>query len=420
VPKRFDALVVGAGPAGSIAALVLARAGASVALLDKASFPRDKACGDLVGPRGLQLLADLGVDPPPGVDVGDMVVLGPSGRRVRLPSAPGRTYPGHGRAVTRLVFDAALREAAVEAGAVACHARADTPLFDDGRLEGFRTGTGDELRSDVVVGADGATSRVAEVAGLVDPAKVLYGFAVRVYVDEPVELPVIALYEPAPWRALGGYGWLFPGPDGVANAGLGVATKADRRAGAEAVRLLPDFLVHLARLGYRTSDDGAASARRLGGWLKLGMVGTVPAKDRVLLVGDAAGLVNPLQGEGIAQAMASGRAAAEAVLAGPDGAAARYRAALVAAHLPYHRIAAAAHAAMVGRPRLVAAVGRVLTAPGLGPALAGGWAVFWNELLDGAPPGSDRAVAAFATAVGRLVTAPSGVSRWFEEISRPA
>ncbi len=62
--ERFDALVVGAGPAGSVAALVLARGGARVALLDKARFPRDKACGDLVGPRELQVLADLGIEEP--------------------------------------------------------------------------------------------------------------------------------------------------------------------------------------------------------------------------------------------------------------------------------------------------------------------------------------------------------------------
>ena len=115
---RFDALVVGGGPAGSVAALVLARGGARVALVDKAAFPRDKACGDIVGPRGLQVLADLGAPVPAGRDVGDMLVVGPTGRRVRLPSAEGLTYPGHGTAVTRTVFDAMLHDAALEAGAV--------------------------------------------------------------------------------------------------------------------------------------------------------------------------------------------------------------------------------------------------------------------------------------------------------------
>ena len=145
----------------------------------------------------------------------------------------------------------------------------------------------------------------------------------------------------------------------------------------------------------------------------MGMVGTTPAAGRVLLVGDAAGLVNPLQGEGIAQAMTSGRSAAEAILNSPGHAAARYRDNLARTHLPYQRITAAGHAALVGRPRAIAAVGRMLTAPVLGSALAGGWGIFWNELLDGAAPGSARRVATASTWFGRAVTARTEVSRWF-------
>ena len=146
----------------------------------------------------------------------------------------------------------------------------------------------------------------------------------------------------------------------------------------------------------------------------MGMVGTVPAAGRVLLAGDAAGLVNPLQGEGIAQALTSGRAAAEAVLGSPGQAAGRYRRELAQAHLPYQRITAAGHAALVGRPRAVAAVGRLLTAPLVGRALAGGWGIFWNELLDGAAPGAARRVAVASTRLGRTVTARSEVSGWFD------
>ena len=147
----------------------------------------------------------------------------------------------------------------------------------------------------------------------------------------------------------------------------------------------------------------------------MGMVGTTRPPSRVLLVGDAAGLVNPLQGEGIAQAMTSGRAAAEAVARARRG---RRRPAtarqLARAHLPYQRITAAGHAALVGRPRAVAAVGRLLTAPVVGRALAGGWGIFWNELLDGAAPGAARQVASASTRLGRVVTGRSDVSGWFE------
>ncbi len=410
--RRFDVLVVGAGPAGSIAALVLARAGAHVALLDKAQFPRDKACGDFIGPRGLQVLADLGLPEPPGLDVGDMVVVGPTGRRVVLPCFDGESYPGRARAVTRVELDAALRAAAIDAGAVPCAGRADRPLGSGSSLEGFETG-GDELRADFVIGADGATSHVARSAGLVEEGRVLWGFAVRGYLEQRVELPAITLWEQTRWRAFPGYGWIFPGPGGVANLGVGIGTLADRRRGAGAVRMLPAYLDHLAHLGLVDGVPDHLLSGRLGGWLKMGMVGTTPASGRVLLVGDAAGLVNPLQGEGIAQAMSSGRAAARSILSSPGRAAIGYRHRLARAHLPYQRISAAGHAALVGRPVAVAAVGRLLTAPLVGRALAGGWGIFWNELVEGAAPGTARRVAEASTLLGRAVTAGTGVSRWF-------
>ncbi len=416
---HFDVAVVGSGPAGSVAALVLARGGARVALIDKAAFPRDKACGDAVGPRAVALLAELGLALDPGATrLGDMVVVGPSGRRVRLPCFEGVTYPGYGVAVPRQTFDAWLAEKAVAAGARPVSARVRGVASGDGtgaalavELEG-----GGSIGADVVIGADGASSRVGASAGLVDPRRVLWGFAVRVYLDASATLPHIVLWEPEPGRMFPGYGWLFPGPDGRVNAGLGIGTLSDRRAGVGAVRLLPAFLDHLRRQGLCPPAAAAPEVGRLGGWLKMGLVGTTPAAGRVLLTGDAAGLVNPLQGEGIAHAMTSARAAAEAVLEGPSSAAARYRATIARDHLGYHRVAAAAHAALVTSPGKAAVVAKVLTHPLVGRAVAGGWSVFWNELLDGAAPGPARAAAHAASVIGRAATRHGATGRWLDQV----
>jgi flavin-dependent dehydrogenase len=385
-----------------------------VALIDKATFPRDQACGDVVGPRGLQLLADLGLAAPTGRDVGDMLVVGPTGRRVQLPSAQGLTYPGHGTVIRRQVFDAVLHDAAIASGVMPILGRADVPLEEEGRVEGFRLSTGDIAQADFVIGADGAMSHVAAAAGLVEPNRVLWGFAVRTYVPQALDVPVIVFWEPTPWRAFPGYGWIFPGSEGEANIGLGIATKTDRTAGGKAVRALPEFQEHLRGLGLLDDGPTPTSSPRLGGWLKMGIVGTTPASGRVLLVGDAAGLVNPLQGEGIAQAMGSGRTAAEAILDTPGNAAGRYRAGLAADHLPYHRITAAVQAALLGRPRAVAAVARVLMTAGRGDAIAGGWAVFWNELLDGAPPSRHRSIGNAVTQIGRVMTSRTSTAAWFD------
>jgi len=421
-----DVLVVGAGPAGSVAALVLARAGARVVLADRSSFPRDKSCGDLVGPRGLQTLREVGLPEPAGLQLGDMVIVGPTGRRVRLPCFTGRTYPGRAVAVARTQLDATLRQAALDAGAEPLTGRAEAALRgDDGRIAGFCCG-GVEVRAGVVIGADGATSTVAAAAGLVDASRVLWAFALRSYAEQrrPVELPYIVWWEPEPGRILPGYGWVFPAGEGRVNVGLGVGTLADRRRGAEAARRLDGFVARLHALGLldgpRTTSGGERRRAPLGGWLKLGIVGTVPARDNVLLAGDAAGLVNPLQGEGIAQALASGKAAAEAVLAAPGCPAPRYIADLGRRYGRYQAMAAPAHRAMMERPRRAAAVTRLLTLPGVGQAVAGGWSLLWNDLVEGAPTGPARAVAGSASWLGQRAARRSETYLWISRLFAPS
>jgi geranylgeranyl reductase family protein len=417
--ERFDAMVVGAGPAGSVAALVLARGGARVALIDKTAFPRDKACGDLVGPRGVRLLEDLGVEVKSEQlldQLDELVLIGPTGRRVRVPYLAGDTYPGHGFCLPRTEFDAALHRAATDAGAEPIVGRVNEPIHDArGELEGFVLSTGRALVADIVIGADGSTSRVASAAGLVDPDRVLWAFAIRAYIDDPVNVPFIAFWEERPWRGFPGYGWLFPGAGGRANVGLGVGVRSRRADGNVAARRFDAFVEHLRKQGVLVGSNESISDR-LGGWLKMGMVGTNPAKGRVLLVGDAAGLINPLQGEGIHQAMESAWAAAEAVLAGPHQAALAYRAHLRSTYVPYLATTAPMHAATIGHPMAVAASGRLLTAPGIGRAMASSWSIFWNDHLDGAPRGGARRGAAALAGFGRVATSPSPVRRWFGQL----
>jgi flavin-dependent dehydrogenase len=301
-------------------------------------------------------------------------------------------------------LDAWLRDAAIAAGAEPITGRvaavhATSVELDDGR----------RLAADVLVGADGATSGVAAATGLVDHRAVLWGFAQRAYAIQDVDRPIIALWDDTLGNGFPGYGWLFPGEAGSVNVGLGLGLRADRSTASRAVTQFDAFCGHLRRIGLLTAPvDG----RRLGGWLKMGMVGTVAARGRIFLIGDAAGLVNPLQGEGIAPAMTSAVAAAEAILAGPGTAATHYRRHLATTPGRYASVAAPLHAwAITGSPRRVALVSRALTLPGVGAAIAAPWALTWNDLLDGAPLSGAAVTSRVALSIGRAVTIRSPVRR---------
>ena len=408
---RYDAVVVGAGPAGSVAALVLARGGARVALVDKAEFPRDKACGDLIGPRGVGLLDELGVAVPDAGQGADLLVVGPSGRRSRLPAFPGRAYPGHGVVVPRVLFDDALRAAAVAAGAEPVRARVSAAdPGPDGRLRALIASDGRRLEADAFIGADGALSPVARLAGMLDPDTGLWGFAIRAYVPAEVPLPLLVLLDAAPWRIYPGYGWLFPGDSGQANVGIGVGLGTRRRQAP----LRGDLARFCALL--RSAGDLAPDAQPgpvTGGWLRMGGTGTLPAAGNVLLAGDAAGLINPLQGEGIGPAMVSARLAAQSLLAGPGQAAAAYTEALATAFGGYLPGAAALQATLLRRPRLASAGVRLLTAPAVRRVIAGTWSLYWNGLVDGASP---RPAAWTGSAVQRVA---SGLARRWPAVPPP-
>ncbi len=405
-PVRFDVVVVGAGPAGSVAALVLARGGARVALVDKAVFPRDKACGDLIGPRGVQMLADLDIRVPDAGHGSDLLAVGPSGGRSRLPAFTGRTYPGHGIVVPRVAFDHALREAALAAGAVGVRARiAGIERDSAGTARAMVASDGRRLAADVVIGADGALSPVARLAGMLDSAAALWGFAVRAYVPGEVPLPLLVLLESRPWRIYPGYGWLFPGADGQANVGIGVGMGGNRCS----VPLRDDLARFCALLRERGDlGQGAEHGPVIGGWLRMGGTGTPAAAGNVLLVGDAAGLINPLQGEGIAPAMISARLAAEAVLADPCRAGAAYTGALAGAFGRYLPGASTLQRTLLRLPRLASASMRLVTAPVVRTLVAGTWSIYWNGLVDGARPRPAAWAARGVEALATHLPGPSG------------
>ena len=401
----FDVVVAGAGPAGSVAALVLARGGARVALVDKAAFPRDKACGDLVGPRGVGLLDELGVTVPDAGQGADLLVVGPSGHRARLPAFRGRTYPGHGVVIPRVILDDALRTAAIEAGAQPVRARVSgVDRAPGGPVRALITSDGRRLAGDAFIGADGALSPVARLTGMLDPDTALWGFAIRAYIPAEVPLPLLVLLDQAPWRIYPGYGWLFPGADGQANVGIGVGLGTQRRQ----ARLGGDLARFAALL--RASGDLAPAARPgpvTGGWLRMGGTGTPPATGNVLLAGDAAGLINPLQGEGIGPGMVSARLAAQCLLDDPGHAAAAYTEAVAATFGRYLPGASALQATLLRRPRTASAAVRLLTAPAARRVLAGTWSLYWNGLVDGASPRP----AAFTAAAVQQVASRLG-RRW--------
>ena len=332
--ERADVAVIGAGPAGSAAALVLARAGARVALVDKTVFPRDKACGDLVGPRGVQVLEDLGVHAAGAEPVGDMRVVGPTGRSVRLPCRPGRTYPV---TVSRSPVSSSTRRSAPPLSTPAAsrarprrrsatRRRAVGGLRAVGRDQVARRRRDRRRRGDEPGGDCGRPGRrgpgAVGVRAALLPRRVRRPADDRVVGRDPLaRLPRLRLGLP---RARGagqprrrGRRARRPGRGRPCSPVVGSLRRC-----APPIRAARSSRPPARRAARRLAQDGDGG-NSPGAWLRL-------------LVGDAAGLVNPLQGEGISEALASGRAAAEAVLACPGAPATLYRSFLAQRYATFH------------------------------------------------------------------------------------
>ena len=383
--SHFDIAIVGGGPSGATAAALCASAGARVALIDKAVFPRDKACGDMVGPRALALANALALVLPSNRRViTDMMLVGPRGKSLKLLATSGETYPGSGWLIPRRDFDLALFNNAVDRGA--------NPIFErvsaismQGPTYVLSMGENTRISADSLIGADGATSIVARDLSLIDESKSLWGFAVRSYIQSQVDIPIISLFRQRD-GLFPGYGWMFADLDGTANVGVGIGLGSDRKIASAATRALPNYLQLLVKQGWLEAKTIRNPAKPLGGWLRMGALGVNPGLRRALLVGDAAALVNPLQGEGIFAAMDSGAAAAQALLSNHGDPAVKYKAYLRANYLTFASSTAALHRFAL-QHRLLAQLGASVLTSKFMPRVAGSaWGIYWNDLIEGAGP----------------------------------
>ena len=351
-----DVVVVGAGPAGIAAAITLARAGRDVTIVDKAVFPRDKCCGDGLTTLALRELDTLGFEPAAVADwqvVGGAVLRAPSGREVTVPLPAGKgTYAA---VAPRLQLDAALVDLSAKAGPHVLQGHAVT-----GIESGTAGGAGETdhvvatldghppIAARYVIAADGMWSPVRKAIGLAETGYLGEWHAFRQYatgVTGPAATHLYVWFEP---DVLPGYAWSFPLPGGRANIGFGVLRDGTRRV-RDMRQQWADLLQrpHIrAALGPSVEMEGRHSAWPIPAGVDRAQLG----RGRVLLTGDAAMASDVMTGEGIGQALLTGRLAAEAVLAAgalrPAAAVARYR-----QDVQHH---------LVGDHRMSAALGRVL------------------------------------------------------------
>ncbi|MGI8774751.1 MAG: NAD(P)/FAD-dependent oxidoreductase [Actinomycetota bacterium] len=345
---EVDVAIVGGGPSGAAAAHYLAQRGHSVLVCEKKDFPREKTCGDGLTPRAVKVLTEMGLSDELGTweRVAGLRVHA-AGSTMELPFHDLSDWPAYGLVKPRKDLDSIVLGHAENAGAkVLFHTQVTEPIFERGVLAGFRAkreGDTEEVRAKWTVCAEGAATKFGRSLGRERDLTYPMGLAIRQYFASPMESSgwfEAYLDVRSGDKALPAYGWVFPVGDGTVNAGVGLLSTYGGWRNVNLHELQENFIGQLPA-EWEVNASTVCSKPRAG---RLFMGGSVypPHGPGFVMTGDAAGFINPCNGEGIAYAYETGRIAArhidEALRTGSSPSLDGYTAELAERYGPYYRL----------------------------------------------------------------------------------